>query len=368
MKTDRRKWLRQIGLVVAGVGISPLYTIASPLVAGDPLLDMEDGPVRLSSNENPYGPSPLARSAMANSIGLSNRYQWEMIRELMSAIAAKNKVTPDNVLVGAGSTQILDMLVQYAAAQQGNFVLAEPTFSRWSGVAEKSGLKKISILLTADKHHDLAAMLAAVDSDTRMVYICNPNNPTGTICKNEALVSFIAKATKKALVVVDEAYLDYTDEPSLSKLVTMNENLVVVKTFSKIYGLAGARIGYALGHANTIEKLGALQSGANMGISAVSLAGALASLKDDDFVKQSFLQNEEARTFTMEQLGRLNITCIPSHTNFIYFSLSKYKNDFFGQLKAHNIEGTGIFEENGKWSRITVGTMPEMKKFISALG
>ena len=327
----------------------------------------EDGPINISSNENPYGPSPAARKAMADAIGLSNRYQWETIRKLMAAIGAKNNLTNDNVLVGAGSSEILDFCVQYAATEKGSFVVANPTFDRWSGSAEKQGLKKIAVPLTKDKHHDLNAMLKAIQPDTRMVYICNPNNPTATICDHNAIVSFVEEATKKTLVVVDEAYLSYTTEPSLCNLVASNKNLVVVKTFSKVYGLAGSRVGYALAHTETIERMGQLRAGANIGVSAVTMAGALASLDDNEFVSSTFSLNEKARNFTITELERLHISCIPSHTNFIYFSLVNYKPDFFERLKTHNIMGTGIFEEEGKWSRITVGTMGEMEKFIAAI-
>jgi histidinol-phosphate aminotransferase len=291
----------------------------------------------------------------------------EMILELMSAIAEKYNLVQNNVLIGAGSTQIIDVAIQLAAKQKGNFILADPTFSRWSGAAEKQGLLKITVPLNKAKQIDLNVMLHKINTETRMVYLCNPNNPTGTICKRESLLTFIKEATKNTFVLVDEAYIDYSGELSLSDLVKDHENLIIIKTFSKIYGLAGARIGYALGHTNTIEKLNLLQSGSNIGISAVSLAGALASLKDTDFVKESFLKNENNRSFTIDQLEKLNIPCIASHSNFIYFSLKNYPKDFFNLLKSNDIEGTNIFEEDGKWSRITVGTSDEMKKFIVAI-
>lgn len=370
METSRRKWLTQTGWVLAGLGIAGVErTIASPVrKTRYPLSDTPDGHVRLSFNENPYGPSPMAREAMADAVHISNRYPWEMIHEFIAAVAKRNSVTDENVLAGAGSTQIIDTVIQYAARQKGNFIVADPTFSRWSDAAEKLGLQKITVPLTTDKRNDLPAMLHAINADTRMVYLCNPNNPTGTICKYDTLVSFIKEATRRTLVLVDEAYLDYSAETSVVNLVPENENLVVVKTFSKIYGLAGSRIGYALAHKKTIDNLGELQSGANFGIGVVSLAGALASLKDADFVKQSFLQNEKARTFTIDSLEYLDMRCIPSHSNFIYFSLANYRKDFFEQLKTHNIGGTGVFEDKGKWTRITVGTMDEMKKFIGAIG
>jgi histidinol-phosphate aminotransferase len=285
----------------------------------------------------------------------------------MSAIAAKNSLSADNVLLGAGSTQVIDTVVQLAAQQKGSFILARPTFGRWANAAEQAGLQKIELPLTEDKRHDLPAMLRAIKPDTRLVYICNPNNPTGTICAYDALLAFVAEATRHCLVMVDEAYLDYTDQQSLCGLVKTNKNLVVVKTFSKIYGLAGARIGYALAHPETIERLQQLQSGADIGISAVSLAAATAALQDNDFVSRSAAQNEHCRTTTIDALERAGLPCIPSHTNFIYFSLAHYKEDLFERLKQHHIQGTELFEQAGKWTRITVGTSSEMQRFIAAV-
>jgi histidinol-phosphate aminotransferase len=368
MQTNRRKWLQQIGIVTAGLGIAQFKTFASPTTNLLIFAPPDDSPLRLSSNENPYGPSPLARTAMTDSITNSNRYNWDTTGKLISALAKKNNVTDDNILIGAGSTEILDLVVQYFAFQKGSFIVASPSYTSWAKTAEKLGLKKISVLLTKDKLHDLTAMLAAITTDTKLIYVCNPNNPTGTICENTALISFIQEATKKVTVMVDEAYLDFIDQPSVSNLVTDNKNLIVVKTFSKIYGLAGARMGYAIAHKDTINHFGDdLQTWANGSVGVVSRAGALASLADNDFVKQCYAKNEAASKFTIEQLTQLNITCIPSHTNFIYFSLTNYKQDYFALLKSNNIQGTYIYEEDGKWTRITVGTMDEMQKFITAI-
>ncbi len=367
MQTNRRNWLKQIGLVSAGLSIAPFKTFALPETNLLTPAPTGDSPIRLSANESPYGPSPLARVAMAESINNSNRYNWNTTGDLISALAEKNNVSTDNILIGAGSTEILDSVVRYVAAQKGNFVVANPSYTNWTKAAEKQGLKKTAVPLTKDKKHDLPAMLAAIDTDTRLVYICNPNNPTGTVCEREALLSFITEATKKTIVMVDEAYIDFTDQLSVSVLVTENTNLVVIKTFSKIYGLAGARIGYAMAHPNLINKMNELQSWANGGVSLVSRAGAIASLNDSDFIKQCYTKNEAARKYTIEHMTALGISCIPSHTNFIYFSLANYKKNYSALLKSNNIQGTHIYEEDGKWTRITVGTMDEMKKLIAAL-
>ena len=366
MQTNRRNWLRQLSIVTAGLSVGTLKTFASS--SQNYLKNNNEGvPVILRSNENPYGPSPLARLAMTDYINSSNRYNWNLGSELITALAKKNDVAAGNILLGSGSTEILDLTARFAAKQKGNFIIADPSYGYWTDTAQKLGLTKIAVPLTADKKHDLSAILKAVTSNTRLVYLCNPNNPTGTICEREALIKFINEATKKTLVLIDEAYIDFSGQESVCKLVIENKNLVIAKTFSKIYGLAGARVGYGIANDSTLEQLSQLQSWPNGGISVVSVAAALASLQDQNFVRETFSLNEKAKEYTVQQLDRLHITCIPSYSNFIYFSLINYKKDFFEQLKSNNISGTKIYEENGKWSRITIGTMNEMQKFISAL-
>jgi histidinol-phosphate aminotransferase len=363
MENTRRDWLKQTGLAIAGLSLLPLESFSAREIQ---LFEEKGDKILLRSNENPYGPSPKARAAMAEAVNKSNRYGWTQVSELIKAIAEKNNLAEDNVLPGAGSTEILDVVARFAAINKGSFVIAETTYDYWTDNAQAWGLEKISVPLTADKKHNLSAMLKAIRPDTKLIYICNPNNPTGTVCDTNELKAFVNEASKKAIVLVDEAYIDFTDFPSLSNMVTENKNLIVAKTFSKVYGLAGARVGYALTNASTIEKLGRLQSSYS-GISLVSATGALASLKDKDFVKETVSLNEKVKQYTIQQLESLGMKCIPSHSNFVYFSLANYKNDFFSQLEKNNILGTRIYEEEGKWTRITIGTMQEMQKFIKAI-
>jgi histidinol-phosphate aminotransferase len=364
---NRRNWLKQVSLGTIGLGIIPLETFANVPSEDYILPKTDNSPILLRSNENPYGPSPLARNAMAKSVNISNRYGWDLSPKLISAIAKKNNVSDNNILLGAGSTEILDLILQYTALKKGNFILAETTFNYWTFPSDKLGLKKITVPLTADKKHDLTAMLQAIDADTQMIYICNPNNPTGTICEREELISFINEATKKTIVFVDEAYIDFTKEQSLSELVPQNKNLIITKTFSKMYGLAGARIGYAVAASSTIEEISALKSSPNLSVTVVSIAAAIASLEDEKFIQEVCSLNEEVKKYTIDQLTKLNLKCIPSYSNFIYFSLDNYKKDYFKQLENHNIEGTKIYEDKGKWTRITIGTMKEMQRFIEAI-
>jgi histidinol-phosphate aminotransferase len=362
---NRRLLLKQLGAGLTFIGAGQLRTFATPV--SNHSIQAGNQPVRLSSNENPYGPAPVAMAAMAESIAGSNRYNWNTASDLIAAIARKNNVADDNILIGPGSTEILDLTFRLPEHQGGSFIIASPSYNSWTKTAEASGLRKIAVPLTGDKRHDLPAMLAAIQPDTRFVYVCNPNNPTGTICDHESLATFINEATKRVTVIADEAYLDFTAQRSVSRLAGDNKNLIIVKTFSKIYGLAGARTGYAISHKDTIDKLSRLQTWPNGGISVVSRAGAIASLKADDFVNQCYVKNEAARKYTIEQLTRLNITCVPSHTNFIYFSLANYSKDYFALLKSNNIQGTNIYEEDGRWTRITVGSMQEMQQFVAAI-
>ena len=367
MQINRRNWLKQLGIGVSGIGLANFSTLASPTVDFFESI-VGDATINLNSNENPYGPSPLARAAMAKSINSSNRYNWQLTADLVEALAKKNKVSAENILIGAGSTEIIDLVVRLSASSKGNLVTANPSYDYWLPTAKKLGLQAIKVPLNANKELNLEAMLQAINSDTRLVYVCNPNNPTGTICEYNKLLNFITEASKKAIVLVDEAYLDFCKEISLGPLVVGNKNLIVVKTFSKLHGLAGARIGYAIGEAITLEQLGALQSWVSGSISVVSATAALASLTDEKFMTETSALNEQVKKYTIEQLARLNLACIPSHSNFVYFSLANYKQDYFQKLSSNNIIGTRIYEEAGLWTRITIGTREEMERFVGVLG
>lgn len=357
MSTNRRFWLKQVGLGIAGIGLSGFKSVAFP----------DNAVILLRSNENPYGPSPLALKAFAEHLKISNRYNWEVSPQLISAISKKNQVNDENILLGAGSTEILDLVGKYAALEKGDYIIAEPSFDYWTVVMDNLGLTKIKVPLSADKKLDLHAMQQKISPATKLVYICNPNNPTGTICERASLEKFIAAVPSKTLILVDEAYLEFTQQQSIIPLINDYPNLVVAKTFSKIYGLAGARIGYAVAHSAMIKQLANLQSSANMSVSILSKLAAIASLKDDKFVSACYALNENAKKYTIDELQKLNLSCIPSSTNFIYFSLANFKGDYFQKLTENNIQGTRIYEEQGKWTRITVGTMEEMKRFVQAI-
>lgn len=360
---DRRSLLKLTSILAIGSALPKVDVYASDFKNQR----FTEGPIRLTSNENPYGPSPMARRAMADAITQSNRYPWDVTTKLQEKLGTLYGLTKDHVLMGAGSSEILGLSTQLAALNNGNAITAAPTFSIWAPAAEQMGLSITKVPLTTEKKNDLPAMLNQLNDNTRLFYICNPNNPSGTILPASIVREAAEEASKKALVLIDEAYLEYTNEPSLVDIVSNNKNIIIAKTFSKIYGLAGARIGYAIAHPDTINKLAALQPWANAGVSAVSLAAALASLDDKSFVASSKEKNTEARQYTQKELESLGMKVIPSHTNFIYYSLANYQGNWQEALRAKNILSAGTYEQQGQWTRTTIGTLKEMQQFITAV-
>jgi histidinol-phosphate aminotransferase len=210
-------------------------------------------------------------------------------------------------------------------------------------------------------------MKDTMDAGTKMVYICNPANPTGSIIPAAELELFIKDIAPKCTILLDEAYTEFSDEPSMAKWVNEYPNLIVAKTFSKIYGMAGARVGFALAHPQTIRQLNELQPWANAGASAVSLAGALASLQDREFVSFCKNENQKARSVFYSALEKTGMPYIKSHTSFVYFDSASYGEDVQQLLESQQIIGARIFEQGSKWLRLSVGTVAEMQKVADVL-
>lgn len=358
---DRRIWLKQAALFIGSTAIG------SKLIANE--YDFQSPPdlIRINANENPYGPSPMARKAMSDAINLSNRYPWNITTQLREKIAQKYGLTKENILVGAGSSEILGLVADLAGSKKGNAITADPTFGIWFSRAQRSGLELIKVPLTADKKHDLPRMKEKINNDTRLVYICNPNNPTGTVLPSGELRSFIDSISKNTWVLLDEAYTEYSDEPSLTSMIADHPNLIIAKTFSKIHGLAGARIGYGIAQPQVIKEMNDLQPWSNAGGSAVSVSGAIASLDDQSFLQMSKTKNNEVKQMMYAAFKEAGINYIPSHTNFVYYTVKDIKGDIGTMFSSNNIAGGRITEEAGRWSRISVGTMDEMKTFLSVI-
>jgi histidinol-phosphate aminotransferase len=326
-----------------------------------------EGLILLNSNENAYGPPASAQKAMMNVLQNTHRYPDECLTNFKKQIADFWSVGQENVLLGAGSSEFLGLVSLLVASSNGSIVTAEPSYRVWNGQAEAMGLRFKRIPLSADKKPDLAAMLSAIDKQTRLVYVCNPNNPTGTYVEDHLLRNFVTECSRHCMVLVDEAYTEYAGLSSLKELAISNPNIVVAKTFSKIYGLAGARIGYIIAHADTINKIAALQPWPDANVSVATAAAAAAALADQDFVTDCREKTAQARQLCYRYFRQLSLDFIPSYTNFILFNIDKIAGDFSRRMEEKNILVQYRSHFGGKWCRVSMGTLDEMQTFCTAL-
>jgi histidinol-phosphate aminotransferase len=364
MHTNRRTWLKQNALILAGLGFK------NTLFANDGqvLPDLPDDAIYLDKNENPYGPSPLARTAILVNYLQSNRYPDNLIDPLINRIASQLSVGKQNILLGAGSSEIIGLGLLLASYTNKHLLTADPAYSVWEQQAKGFGFSIDKVPLNSSREYDLDKMLAALNKNKpSFVYICNPNNPTGTFIHPEVIKSFADEVFKQSIVYIDEAYTDYAGLPSLATYAITNPNVIVAKTFSKIYGLAGARVGYAVSHPDTIKKISGFQPWPNANISVASAAAATASLNDRDFVTDCKQKCDLAKTMCYSVFDKLKLEYIRSSANFILFNMDKIKTDLVAQLKQKNIYVQHREHFGGKWCRVSMGTIDEILQFTTAL-
>jgi histidinol-phosphate aminotransferase len=365
----RREWLKQSSLAALGLGFS-LRSIAGedylPRGAGN-----EQGLINLGANENPYGISSKTREAIIDMIGQANRYMSNVasLRSFKKELASHYHVAPEQVLVTAGSGQALALLARHF--NKGHIIAPDITFGILPNTARKAGIEVVEVPLTYDKVHDLPAMLKAINAQTQLVYICNPANPTSTIVKPGVLKSFCEAAAKKTTVLIDEAYIDYlegADHESMIGLIDQYPAVLVTRTFSKIHGMAGLRVGFVIGHASLIAQLEAnyFQS-TQFNVSNLSQAAAAIALSDTAHTAISRQKNAAARQYTYDALSRMKFRCIPSYTNFLFFKLENYTGDFAAAMLQQNIVVRSNKYADGSWCRVSVGTMDEMKQFMEVM-
>src|SRR5258705_1160162 len=359
--SSRRQWLRNTATVLAGVSLAP------SVFATEKERYRAAGIILLNGNENAYGPSAAARKAMSEATGSTNLYPDDQVSALKKQVAAFWQVGSENILFGAGSSEFLGLASLLVSSNKGTIITGEPSYKVWNGQAESFGLSFKRIPVANDKTLSLGEMMSAMDGNTRMMYVCNPNNPIGTYVEDQLLRNFVMECSKKCMVLVDEAYTEFADLPSLKDLAVKNPNIVVAKTFSKIYGLAGARIGYVIAHPDTIKKLSAFQPWPDANISAATVAAASSALKDQAFVKDCKEKIAQARDICYKTFKELSLEYIPSHTNFILFNIGKIGTDFSQKMQAKDIFVQYRDHFGGKWCRVSMGTIDEMKTFCATL-
>ena len=321
--------------------------------------------IKLASNENPLGPSPAARQAMIDTIDRAHFYPDGGGYYLREAVAEQLGLSMANVILGNGSNEIIEFL-GHAYLQPGDeVVVAKHSFAVYRLMAQLFGAKVVDVP-DPDFIADLDGMLAAITPRTKEVFIANPNNPTGTMVFQDDIDRFMERVPEHVMVVFDEAYFEFLDEPpDVLKYVRAGRNVVVLRTFSKIQGLANLRIGYGLAAAEIIEVLQKARQPFNA--NGIAQAGALAGLRDQAHMDATRRVTREGRDFFQAEFLEMNLEFVPSHANFVLVRVGDGKKVFDALLRRGLIVRAMGSYGLPEWIRVSVGTMPQNKAFIAAL-
>ena len=381
---SRRQWLRTTGLgvgaSVALPGLLPAAEMSRVLGGGLPysalLTQMERdvttarraaGPIRLNFNENPFGMSPKAKDALMGNWG---QHTWYMppVRDELTATFAKHVGVPvDHVLVTQGSSEVLSILALAYNMHGGEIVAPWPTFEDLPRWGDTLGATVHKVPLDHRLDHDLYQMDAKINGNTKLVFVCNPNNPTSNLGDDQALRDFVSNAAKRSTVIVDEAYYDFVTQPgykSMTDLVLKGEPIIVSRTASKIHGLAGLRIGFAVARPDIIKKLSQYVSGDP---NVFGLTAANASLMDSEYQAFVKAKNAEGRTLLLDALAKLGKTAAPSQTNFVFFRAGKPVEQMQQYFAAKGFTIGRAFPPYTDWCRVSIGTPAEMQQFVAVL-
>lgn len=363
-----RRRLIGVGAGAAGVAFAGGARAFAPgAAAGEPgVFGPAPGIALLSRNENPYGPAPSAVQAMAEVAAKGCYYADKPYSRLTQMIAERFGVTPDHVLVGSGSTEVLSAAALYYGSK-GPIVAPELFWDTTVLYGEKKGAKVARVPLAADMGVDLAGMAAAVAPGTALVHICNPNNPTGMVLDGDQLRAFVRAVGPKTTVLVDEAYNELTDRPEYSSVVDLvksGENLIVCRTFSKIYGMAGLRVGYAIAKPDVVAALrGYIMS---FGGNSAGLAAAIASYNDTAFTRYSKDKILEARGMMLDGIKATGLEVLPSQANFLFVKVPDADATRAAMAKQ-GVEIRGTYGKWKTWSRVSTGRIEDVKRYVAAL-
>jgi histidinol-phosphate aminotransferase len=326
--------------------------------------------IRLDSNENPHGPAKAAIEALQSMFSEASRYPDATDAALTTALAARHKVPEDHVVLGAGSGEVLKIITEAFVSRGRALVSATPTFEIPTRTATRMGVEVRAPRVTGDLGLDLDAMLEA-STGAGLVFLCNPNNPTGTVHSKSTISEFVAKVRSRApdaYILVDEAYFEYVDDPGYGTaldLALADEKILIARTFSKVFGLAGLRIGYAIARPATIAKLVPFRVG--NGISTLGAAAAIASIPLHDHVTRQQQLNRDARDFARRELAKLGFTAQPTHTNFLMFDVGRDAAKLRTACAEAGLAIGRVFEPLTTHARVSIGTMDEMTAAIGVL-
>jgi histidinol-phosphate aminotransferase len=371
---SRREWLKSTVALAAGIPIS--LTLTEQLMAA-PMSNVErkfwqEYPlapisIRLSSNENPYGPSEKARLAISKLLSEGNRYPFQAVNEFKQILAEKEGVTADHILVGAGSGDLLCATGAAFSNEAGRILSGFPTFPMLMNYSEVFKATWDKVNMNDDLTCNYKQLAAEIKPDTKLVFVCNPDNPTGTLTDPAVVKAFCEEVSKKVTVFSDEAYLEFLEpsqQVSMVELVKRSENIIVSKTFSKIYGLAGLRIGYIVAKPELIKKIARFHPG--IPNNQLAITAAKASLGDTEFMDMTRKKNAEARKVLTDFLDKRKLFYGKSHTNFVLFDPKADAAQILSKMADRGI-GIRVWDYKGiQWLRVSIGTMDEMRMFTKA--
>jgi histidinol-phosphate aminotransferase len=324
--------------------------------------------IKLASNENPRGPGPAVRKAIASATDELSRYPDGNGFALKAALAARFEVGTDDIVLGNGSNDVLELVTQAFLRPGDSAVYSRHAFAVYPLATQARGATGIEVPATPDYTHDLPAMRAAIAPTTRVVFVANPNNPTGTWIAPDLLKAFIASVPNDVLVVLDEAYNEYLEPRQCAPSAAWTRafpNLVVSRTFSKAYGLAALRVGYGLMNAKVAEMLNRVRQPFN--VNALAQAAALAALADVDYVNESRALNREGRTVLEQGFAQLGLAFVPSHANFVLVKVGDAARVYQRLLEQGVIVRPVANYALPEWLRVTVGVAAENRRFLDAL-
>ena len=379
MPTSRRSFLQLVGLnglAVTAAGCATTRPARTPAAApqGAPPLGApgtRSSLIRLSSNENSAGPGPKVLAAMQDSFGVANRYAFRLPSDLTDALAASLGVQPSQVTLGCGSSEILDVAAAAWLGPDRALVTAMPTFELLSGRAATWGAQVVAVPVDAQLRLDLGQM-AHRAGGAGLIYICNPNNPTGTVqgaADIEAFVTAALRAEPKATILIDEAYHEYVEHADYKTAIPLalaNPRVVVSRTFSKIYGMAGLRVGFAVGQPATLQAMNRFLDGGRL--SCLTARAALTALADPGRVAELRAQNHVARAMTAQAFRDAGYRVADSEANFVMADVRRDIRVFQRACRNRGVEIARPFPPLLTWARITIGTMAEMQHAVEAFG
>ena len=328
-----------------------------------------EGAIHLNFNESPYGPSPKGIEAFTSCGNIASRYPDALYLKMRDALAQIHGVKQDNIMLGCGSTEVLCVADEAFLGPGKNLVVADTTFEAVVEYVQAAHGEVVKVKMTPDYRHDLAQMAAACTSKTGIVYVCNPNNPTGTVLSHEEIASFVNRIPSSALILVDEAYFHFADDPSYATacdLIAAHPNVVVVRTFSKVYGMAGMRLGYAVGVKETLDQMRPYNLQPFNGNAAV-LAAAHGSLSDQDYIRGCASKMNATRAWLSQQLTKDGRKFIPSQANFMMIDMGTDVQPLIDKFRAQKILVGRRFPTMPTFMRISIGTQPEVEQFYGAL-